>query len=98
MALDEGWCSTSRPDRFALRKDSITCKGGRWDPGSLWKGVKNVAPTGIVTPNHPDPSDLLHRLRYPSPRILIPYTYKYYDNITLNRNDNIGTLQSDSGS
>jgi hypothetical protein len=60
-----GW-SVSRPDRFTPGKDPVPIveEVGR-APGSVWKGVENLAPTGIRSPNHPARIELLNRLHYP---------------------------------
>jgi len=41
-----------------------------WVPRQVWMGAKNLAqPTGIRSPNHPAPSESLHRLSYPGPHL-----------------------------
>jgi hypothetical protein len=35
-----------------------------WAPGPVWTGAKNVAPTGIRSPDHPARSESLYRLSY----------------------------------
>jgi hypothetical protein len=40
-----------------------------WAPGPVWKGAKNLAPTGIRSPNHPVRIESLYRLRYPGPKV-----------------------------
>jgi hypothetical protein len=37
-----------------------------WAPGPVWTGAKNLAPTGIRSPNRPARSQSLYRLRYPA--------------------------------
>ena len=37
-----------------------------WARGSIWTGAKNLAPTGIQTPDRPARSQSLYRLRYPT--------------------------------
>jgi hypothetical protein len=41
-----------------------------WAPGPVWTGAENLAPTGIRSPDRPDRSELLYRLRYPGPQLL----------------------------
>ena len=43
----------------------IVQKAG-WDPGSVWTGAENFAPTGIRSPDRPALSRSLYRLRYPA--------------------------------
>ena len=35
-----------------------------WAPGPVWTGAKNLAPTGIQSPDRPARSQSLYRLRY----------------------------------
>ena len=37
-----------------------------WAPGPVWRGAKNLAPTGIRSPDPPARSQSLYRLRYPA--------------------------------
>jgi hypothetical protein len=39
-----------------------------WAPGPVWTGAKNLAPTGIRSPERPARSEMLYRLNYPGPR------------------------------
>ena len=57
-AIDGGGWSTPHPYRFTNGKDSVPIvqKAG-WAPGSFWTGAKNLAPTGIQSPDHPARSD-----------------------------------------
>ena len=36
-----------------------------WDPGPVWTGAENLAPSGIRSPDHPARNQSLYRLRYP---------------------------------
>ena len=36
-----------------------------WASGRVWTGEENLAPTGIRSPDHPNPSESLYQLRYP---------------------------------
>jgi len=40
-----------------------------WAPGSVWKGLKNLASTGIQSPDRPALNESLYRLRYPGPPV-----------------------------
>ena len=67
-ALDGGGWPTKRPGRFTPRKDSVTVvQEAGWAPGPVSTGVKNVATTGIRSPNSPASSELLYRLSYRGP-------------------------------
>jgi len=37
-----------------------------WDSGPVWTGAKNLAPTGVRSPDRPARSHSLYRLRYPA--------------------------------
>jgi len=54
LALDGGGCSTLHPGQFTPRKDlaPIVWKAG-WVTGLVWIGAKNLAPTGVRSPNRP---------------------------------------------
>jgi hypothetical protein len=41
------------------------CTGGWLDPGPVWTCAKNLAPTGIRSPDRPARSQSLYRLSYP---------------------------------
>jgi hypothetical protein len=38
-------------------------------PGPVWKGAKNLAPTGTQSLDRPAHSQLLHHLHYPSQQV-----------------------------
>jgi hypothetical protein len=40
-----------------------------WSPLPVWKGVKTLAPTGIISPDRINPRESLYRLRSPGPRL-----------------------------
>jgi len=70
-ALDGAWWSTSRPGRFAPRKENpldILQEGGRASE-PVWTGVKNLSPTGIRCPYRLTRSGSLYKLSYPEPRV-----------------------------
>ena len=56
------------PAAFSPGKDSvpIVLEAG-WAPGPVWTCAENLAPTGIRSPDRPDSSESLYRLRYPGP-------------------------------
>jgi hypothetical protein len=61
-ALDgSGWSKPS-PGYFTPGKEEAG-----WTPGPVWRGAKNLAPTGIRSPDHPARSKSLHRLSYSGP-------------------------------
>ena len=59
-ALDGGGWSTPRPGRFTPGKDPAG-----WAPEPVWTGTKNLAPTGIRSPDRPARSESPYRLSYP---------------------------------
>jgi hypothetical protein len=61
-----GW-SAPRPGRFTPGKDPVPIiqEAGR-APGPVWTCEKNLAPTGIRSPDRPAHSQLLYRLSYPA--------------------------------
>jgi len=64
-----GWrvSITPRP-LFTSRKDPVPIvQEAGWAPGPAWAGVKNLAPTGIRSPDRPARSQSLDRLSYPGP-------------------------------
>ena len=63
-ALEGGEMSASRPGR-PLPPVPIV-QEARWAPGPVWTGAKNLAPTGIRSPDRPARSLSLYRLRYPA--------------------------------
>ena len=65
-ALDEGGWSAPHPGRFALRKETLHSLYRRivWPEISVWKGVENLAPTGIRSQDSPARSESLYCLGY----------------------------------
>jgi hypothetical protein len=49
------------------KRTGTHCAGAGWAPGPVWTGAGNLSPTGIRSPDHPDRSESLYRLRYPGP-------------------------------
>jgi hypothetical protein len=41
-----------------------------WDPGTVWTGEENIAPTGIRSPDRPARIESLYRLSYPGPQTI----------------------------
>jgi len=72
LFLDHGarrWWRVSVKPRplFTPGKDPIPIvQEVGWAPGLVWKGVENLAPTGIRSPDRPVRSQSLCRLRYPA--------------------------------
>ena len=72
-ALDGGGWSTPRPGRFTAGKEtpvSILQEAG-WAPGPFLMGAKNLAHTGIRSPDRPARSELLYRQRYRGPHNIL---------------------------
>jgi hypothetical protein len=63
--LEGGGWSAPCPSRFTLGKDlaPIVQEAG-WAPGPVWTCAKNLAPTGIRSPDHPALSQSLYQLSY----------------------------------
>ena len=69
-ALDGGEWSTPRPGRFISGKDPVPIvQEAGWAPGPVWTGAKNLAPTGIRSPDRSARSESLYRLSYPGPPV-----------------------------
>ena len=70
-ALDGGGWSTPRPGRFTPGKDPvpIVLEAG-WAPGPVLTRTKNLAPTGIRSPDRPAHNESLYRLSHRDPLIL----------------------------
>jgi hypothetical protein len=63
-------------------------------PGSVWTCAKNLAPTGIRSPDRPARSQSLYRLSYPAHGKHIKDLIKYDDKETYNcGNSGNGRLQ-----
>jgi len=64
-----GWgvSVTPRP-LFTPGKDPVQIlQEAGWAPGPVWTGAKNLAPTGIRSPDRPARSQSLYQLRYRGP-------------------------------
>ena len=62
-ALDGIRWSASRPGRFTPGKDPVPIvQEAGWVAGPVWTGAKNLAPTGIRSPDLPARSESLYRL------------------------------------
>jgi hypothetical protein len=62
-----GEWSTSRPGRFTSGKDPVPIvQEAEWAPGPVWTCAKNLARTGIRSPDRPAHSQSLYRLSYPA--------------------------------
>jgi hypothetical protein len=63
-ARSGGW-SAPRPGRFTPGKDPVPIvQEAGWEPGPVWTCAKNLAPTGIRSPDRSDRSQSLYRLSY----------------------------------
>jgi hypothetical protein len=61
-----GW-SASRPGRFTPGKDPVPIvQEAWWASGPVWTCAKNLASTGIRSPDRPARSQALYRLSYPA--------------------------------
>ena len=70
--LEMGGCTTSRPG-FFTPVEILTVQEAGWAPGQVLTNARNLAPTGIRSPNRPTRSETLYRLRCPdSPLITKP--------------------------
>jgi hypothetical protein len=57
-----GW-SAPRPGRFNPGKDPVPIvQEAGWAPGTVWTCAKNLAPTGLRSPDRPARSQSLYRL------------------------------------
>ena len=67
--LDGGTWSTPRPGRFTPqgKKPGTHCVGSWMGPRAGWTGEKNLASTGIQSPDRPALSEWLYRLSYRCP-------------------------------
>jgi hypothetical protein len=87
-----GWVVNATPRLLYPRERDpvpIVQEAG-WAPGPVWTVAENLAPTGILTPDHPARSESLYRLSYAGSR---NYCTKY--NTVSNENEN-GYLSSDN--
>jgi hypothetical protein len=75
-----GW-PAPRPGRFTPGKDQVPIvQEAGWAPGSFWTGTKNIAPTGIPSPDRPTRSQSLYRLSYPAHEYVRSGAKKYQTN------------------
>jgi hypothetical protein len=64
----DGW-PAPRPGRFTLGKDPVPIvQEAGWAPGPVWTCAKNLAPTGIRSPDRPARIQSLYRMSYRAPR------------------------------
>jgi hypothetical protein len=56
--------ATSPPLYFRPRYPLPIVQGAWWNPGPAWTSEKNLAYTGIRSPDCPTRSQLLYRIRY----------------------------------
>ena len=56
---------------FTPGKDLVpTVQEAGWDPGLVWTGAENLAPTTIRSPDRPAHGQSLYRLSYPAHYLL----------------------------
>ena len=79
-ALRWRWVFNTTPRPLYLQERPGThCTGAGWGPEPVWTGAKNLALTGIRSPDRPACSESLYRLSYPSPLyIYILHIYYIY--------------------
>jgi hypothetical protein len=64
----KGWWSAPRLGRFTPGKDTVPIvEEAGWAPGPVWTCAKNLALTGIRSPDRPARSQSLYRLSCPGP-------------------------------
>jgi hypothetical protein len=79
LGARRGWWSAPRPGRFTPGKDPVPIvQEAGWAPGPVWTYAKNLAPTGIRSPDRPARSQSLYRLSYPAHEINWAHGYYYY--------------------
>ena len=71
-ALDGVGDEHHAPAALPLERTVPIVQEAGWTPGSVWTGAKNLAPTGIRSPDRPARSESLYRLSYRGPML-----YKY---------------------
>ena len=55
---------------YPRQRDPVTTvHEAEWAPRPVWEDAKNLAPTGIRSPDRQARSKSLYRLRYPGPQI-----------------------------
>ena len=68
LTLDEVAWSTPRPDRLTPGKDPVPIvQEAGWATGPVWTAAKNLALTGIRSPDRPARREPLYRLSYRGP-------------------------------
>ena len=69
-----GWVVNATPRPLYSEIDPVSIvKDAGCDPGPVWVGSTNLAPTGNRSPGFPARSESLYQLSYPSP--CSPYAY-----------------------
>jgi len=63
------WVVNGTPRPFYPQRRNLvpTVQEAGWASGPVWTGAENLAPTGIRSPDRPNPSQSLYQLRYPGP-------------------------------
>jgi hypothetical protein len=66
LGARRGWMVRApRPGRFTPGKDPVPIvQEAGWAPRPVWTCAKNLAPTGIRSPDRPARSQLLYQLSY----------------------------------
>jgi hypothetical protein len=79
-----GWMIKATPRALYPRKDPVPIvQEARWASGPVWTSAKNLASSGIRSPDRPARSQSLYRLSYPSKyrRDILPDNWQYWSNI-----------------
>ena len=66
--------ATLRP-LYPRERRGTHCIGGWVDPGSVWRGEEDLAPTGIRSLDRPSRGESLYRLSYPDHLYIYIYIY-----------------------
>jgi hypothetical protein len=83
LGTRRGWVVsvTLRPLSTPGKDPVPIVQGAGWAPGPVWPCAKNLAPTGIRSPDRPARSQLLYRLSYPAHTLLFMCIYVYIRNV-----------------
>ena len=67
-----------------------------WAPGPVWKGVENLAPTGIRSRDRPARSQSLYQPRYPARRRYVDGQVNFFFLSNFSQNKDINFLENPS--
>jgi hypothetical protein len=70
LGIRRGWPVSTTPQPLYPGKDPVPIvQEAGWASGPFWTCAKNLAPTGIRSPDLPARSQSLYRLSYPGPKM-----------------------------